>query len=37
MSELTSRQPWEDDVLAVDRAFFTALVEGDGQALDKPR
>ena len=34
MSELTSRQPWEEEVLAVDRAFFTALVEGDGQALD---
>ena len=33
MSELTSRQPWEE-VLAVNRAFFTALVEGDGQALD---
>jgi hypothetical protein len=35
MSEQTSRQPWEQDVLAADSAFFTALVEGDGQALDR--
>jgi len=35
MSEQTSRQPWEQDVLATDSAFFTALVDGDGQALDR--
>jgi hypothetical protein len=35
MSEQTSRQPWEHDVLAADGAFFTALVEGDGPALEK--
>jgi ketosteroid isomerase-like protein len=35
MSEQTSSRGWEDDVLAADRAFFAALVDGDGQALDR--
>jgi ketosteroid isomerase-like protein len=35
MPEQTSSQPWEDEVLTADNAFFTALVEGDGQALDR--
>ena len=35
MSEQTSRPLWEQDALAADGAFFTALVEGDGQALDR--
>lgn len=35
MAEQPSRQPWEEEVLAADSAFFTALVEGDGQALDR--
>lgn len=30
-----SSQSWEQDVLAADRAFFSALVEGDGQTLDR--
>jgi hypothetical protein len=34
MSQQTSRQHWEQDVLAADRDFFTALVGGDEQALD---
>jgi ketosteroid isomerase-like protein len=34
MSQQTSRQQWEDDVLAAASDFFTALVEGDAQALD---
>jgi ketosteroid isomerase-like protein len=35
MSEQTSRQPWEQEVLAADSAFFAALVEGDGPALER--
>jgi ketosteroid isomerase-like protein len=35
MPEQMSSQPWEDEVLAADSAFFTALVEADGQALDR--
>jgi hypothetical protein len=35
MSEQPSRRRWEQDMLAVDSAFFTALVEGDGPALDR--
>jgi ketosteroid isomerase-like protein len=35
MPEQTSSKPWEDEVLAADSAFFTALVEGDEPALDR--
>lgn len=34
MSQQTSRQQWEQEVLAADGDFFTALVGGDEQALD---
>ncbi len=34
VSEQTSRRPWEDDVLAADSAFFTALMAWRG--MDEP-
>jgi ketosteroid isomerase-like protein len=34
MSQQTSRQQWEQEVLAADGDFFTALVGGDERALD---